>query len=267
MRLSCIIPTRDRSHMVPRAIMSVLAQRRPCDEIIVVDDGSVDGTADLVADHFPQVRLLRLPGVGPGRARNAGVAAATGDAILFLDSDDEWTPDHGQRLVALLAVGHEVAYGTARTIDHVAGGEFSIPDLGAGPSGECFDALLRWCFLVPSAMGVTRDAFLKVGGFVLNDLGEDWGFFLQLAQYFPFGFAGPEPITVRHLHDGSLCRLHSRQVILNGVSALCQLDWEEERRRAATDRFGQLINWIQQKDAPWTTVHEWYLSMKRENLV
>ena len=267
MRTSCLIPTRDRAAMVQRAVLSVLAQERACDEIIVVDDGSVDGTATQLAARFPQVRLLRLPGVGPGRARNAGVAVATGEAILFLDSDDEWTPDHVQRLVPMLAAGCEVAYGTARTIDLVGGGEFCIPDQGEGPTGDCFDALLRWCFLVPSAMAVTRKAFDRVGGFVLNDLGEDWGFFLQLAQHHSFGFAGPEPIAIRYLHEGSQCRLRSRQTILDSVSALCQLEWEEARRASATSRFHQLINWINQKDAPWTTVHEWYLSMKQDNLV
>lgn len=267
MRISCLIPTRDRAHMVQRSIRSVLAQERLCDEIIVVDDGSVDGTSNEIAARFPQVRLLRLSGVGPGRARNAGVAAATGEILMFLDSDDEWTADHVRRLVPLFAAGYEMAYGTARTIDLVGGGEFLIPDQGAGTSGDCFEALLRWCFLVPSAMAVRRSAFDRVGGFVLNDLGEDWGFFLQLAQHFPFGFAGPAPITIRYLHEGSQCRLHSRQAVLDAVSALHRLDWEAERREAATIRFSQLINWITQKDAPWTTVHEWYLSMKQENLL
>lgn len=267
MRTSCLIPTRDRAQMVQRALLSVLAQERPCDEIIVVDDGSVDGTAEQLMARFPQVRLVRLPGVGPGRARNAGVAMATGEALLFLDSDDEWTPDHVQRLVPLLAAGSEVAYGIARTIDLVGGGEFCIPDQGEGPTGDCFDALLRWCFLVPSAMAVRRAAFDRVGGFVLNDLGEDWGFFLQLAQHYSFAFAGAGPIAIRYLHEGSQCRLRSRHTIRAAVSALYRLDWEEARREAATSHLGQLLNWINQKDAPWTTVHEWYLSMKRDNLV
>lgn len=267
MRISCVIPTRDRIQMVQRAIASVLAQERPCDEIVVVDDGSVDGTADRLAARFPQVRLLRLPGVGPGRARNAGVGLATGEVLMFLDSDDEWTPDHVQRLLPLLNGGCAVAYGTARTLDLVSGGEFLIPDRGVGPTGACFDALLRWCFLVPSAMAVSRAAFDRVGGFVLNDLGEDWGLFLQLAQHYPFGFAGPEPITVRYLHEGSQCRLHNRQTIFAAVSALHQLGWEAGWHSAATARFSELLNWLNQKDDPWTTVHEWYLSMKRENLV
>ena len=267
MRISCIIPTRDRASMVQRAIMSVLAQRRPCDEIVVVDDGSVDGTAALIAARFPMVRLLRLPGLGPGRARNAGVEAASGDTIMFLDSDDEWTTDHAGRLARLLVDGCEVAYGTARTVDLVCGGEFLIPESGRGLEGDCFAELLRWCFLVPSAMAVSRAAFARVGGFVLNDLGEDWGFFLQLAQHYPFGFAGQEPLTVRYLHEGSQCRLRNRQTIMDAVTALHQLAWEEDRRRSAIARFAQLMEWLSQKEESWTTVHEWYLSMKRENLL
>jgi hypothetical protein len=116
-------------------------------------------------------------------------------------------------------------------------------------------------------MAVSRTAFARVGGFALNDLGEDWGFFLQLAQHYPFGFAGPQPITIRYLHEGSQCRLHSRQTVVDAVSALHRLNWEEERREAASSRFNQLISWINHKETPWTTVHEWYLSLKRDNLV
>ncbi|MEW6501247.1 MAG: glycosyltransferase family 2 protein [Thermodesulfobacteriota bacterium] len=267
MRISCILPTRDRALMVRRAIGSVLAQSRPCDEIVVVDDGSVDGTAEQLARLFPAVRLLRLPGVGPGRARNAGVAAATGEVLMFLDSDDEWTFDHVRRLALVMETGCEVAYGTARTIDQVAGGEFLIPDQGAGVAGDCFEALLRWCFLVPSAVAVRRSAFARVGGFVLNDLGEDWGLFLQLAQHYPFGFAGPEPVTIRYLHEGSQCRLRSRRTIIDAVASLRRLAWEANRREAARARFSQLLTWLGQKEEPWTTVHEWYLSMQRERLL
>lgn len=267
MRISCVIPTRDRSLMVQRAIRSVLSQRQPCDEIIVVDDGSMDGTAALLADRFPQVRLVRLSGLGAGSARNAGVAAATGELIMFLDSDDVWAADHVQRLGQVMKRGFQVGYGVARTIDQVNGGEFFIPEHAVGQEGRCFDALLRWCFLVPSAVAVTRGAFERVGGFVLNDLGEDWGFFLQLAQHHDFGFAGPETITIRYLHEGSQCRLQDQEAIRASLAALQRLPWTAESRLAAQGRFALLHDWLMQKEETWTTVHEWYLSMKRENLL
>ncbi len=68
------------------------AQSRKADEIIVVDDGSRDGTERFVLETYPEVRLLRQENRGVSAARNAGIRAATGELIAFLDSDDEWLP-------------------------------------------------------------------------------------------------------------------------------------------------------------------------------
>src|SRR5260221_504836 len=91
--VSAVIPTYNREHLVARAIRSALAALAPGDEIIVVDDGSTDGTAAVVEGFGAPVRLLRLPHGGAGTARNAGLAAARGPLVAFLDSDDEWFPD------------------------------------------------------------------------------------------------------------------------------------------------------------------------------
>ena len=92
-RVSAVIPTHNRAHLVPRAIRSALAALAPGDEVIVVDDGSTDETAAAVAAFGSQVRLLRQPQSGAGAARNAGLAAASGPLVAFLDDDDEWFPD------------------------------------------------------------------------------------------------------------------------------------------------------------------------------
>ena len=91
--VSVIIPTYNRADLVPRAIRSALAALSPGDEIIVADDGSTDGTYAAVEAFGPPVRLLRLDHAGAGMARNAGLAAARGPLVAFLDSDDEWLPD------------------------------------------------------------------------------------------------------------------------------------------------------------------------------
>ncbi|MGD9255575.1 MAG: glycosyltransferase family A protein, partial [Chromatiales bacterium] len=90
--ISVIIPTCNRVETLPRALDSVLAQTLSVDEVIVVDDGSTDGTADLVRASYPQVRLLQQPNRGVSAARNRGIRKATGDWIAFLDSDDRWLP-------------------------------------------------------------------------------------------------------------------------------------------------------------------------------
>ena len=100
--ISAIVPTRDRAGMLADALASLEAQTRRPDEIIVVDDGSTDDT-DAVLERFgPALRILRTPGVGPSAARNAGLAAARGSLVHFLDSDDTLAPEAYAALGALL---------------------------------------------------------------------------------------------------------------------------------------------------------------------
>jgi glycosyltransferase involved in cell wall biosynthesis len=91
--VSAVIPTYNRANLVTRAIRSALAALSPGDEVVVVDDGSTDDTVATVEAFGPPVRLLRLPHGGAGAARNAGLAAAHGPLVGFLDDDDEWFPD------------------------------------------------------------------------------------------------------------------------------------------------------------------------------
>ena len=100
--ISVVIPTYNRAQMVVAAIKSVFAQTYPRLEVVVVDDGSVDGTADAIQNlsgHIssgsgkPEIRYIYQPNMGQSRARNTGIAAAHGDWIAFLDSDDYWVRD------------------------------------------------------------------------------------------------------------------------------------------------------------------------------
>jgi glycosyltransferase involved in cell wall biosynthesis len=90
MKFSVAIPTFNRAHLIGYAIDSVLNQTYADVEIIVIDDGSTDNTADVVAKYGDRVRYYWQPNGGLGAARNAGVDRATGDWIAFLDSDDYW---------------------------------------------------------------------------------------------------------------------------------------------------------------------------------
>ena len=112
MKVSAIIPTYNRRNYIRRAIDSVLAQTLPVGEILVVDDGSTDGTADAVeAWYGEQVRVLRQANSGVSGARRRGIQEARGEWIAFLDSDDEWTPDRNRELSnAAAEVPPEVAW-------------------------------------------------------------------------------------------------------------------------------------------------------------
>jgi glycosyltransferase involved in cell wall biosynthesis len=112
MSVSAIIPTFNRRSYIRRAIDSVLAQTVPVDELIVVDDGSTDGTAEYVeAQYGYKVRVLRQENGGVSAARRRGIREARGEWIAFLDSDDEWTCDrNAQLLEAARRVPAEVAW-------------------------------------------------------------------------------------------------------------------------------------------------------------
>jgi glycosyltransferase involved in cell wall biosynthesis len=114
--ISVVIPTYDRAALLAETVAGVRAQTRAPDEIVIVDDGSSDGTDRLVASLGRDLRYLRQENRGPGAARNAGAAATTGELLAFLDSDDLWQPEHLDTLHALLT----------------------------GPAGEGAGAVLAW---------------------------------------------------------------------------------------------------------------------------
>jgi len=92
--ISIIIPTYNRAHLITRAIDSAFDAIRAGDEIIVVDDGSTDGTNKILMKYLDRIKYVRTKNQGPGAARNYGLNIAKNPWIAFLDSDDEWVPDH-----------------------------------------------------------------------------------------------------------------------------------------------------------------------------
>jgi len=90
--VSVVIPAYNMGPSIARAVDSVLAQSRPADEIIVVDDGSIDDTAAVLKSYGSQIRPIHQENAGACAARNRGIQAASSDWIAFLDGDDEWIP-------------------------------------------------------------------------------------------------------------------------------------------------------------------------------
>ena len=110
MDISVIIPTYNRRNTLPRAVESVLNQTYKPIEIIVVDDGSTDGTKEMFSEMYPLVRYIYQVNSGVSSARNTGIKSASGDWIALLDSDDEWLPDKLDRQVKLLQDNAEIRF-------------------------------------------------------------------------------------------------------------------------------------------------------------
>ena len=99
--ISVVVPSFNAAEFLPSALETIRAQRYANLEVMVVDDGSTDGTAAVVRQ-WPEVRYIRQENAGPSAARNAGIAAASGEILGFLDADDRWTEDHLQHLLPAL---------------------------------------------------------------------------------------------------------------------------------------------------------------------
>lgn len=110
MRISLVIPTHNRCHLLRRCLHAATTQTYPDYEVIVVDDASTDQTRDMVQREFPQVRYLRLErNQGPAAARNVGIASASGEVIAFTDDDCELPADFLARLADGYAAHPDVA--------------------------------------------------------------------------------------------------------------------------------------------------------------
>lgn len=164
--VSAIVPTYNRADSLGRALDSAYGQSRPPDEVIVVDDGSTDGTT-AVLDRFPQARVVRLArNGGAARARNEGVRQARGELIAFLDSDDTWYQHklelqlrrfEGAPDLGLLCTGITV-HGSSGGVAH-----YGAP---AQPSSDAwsFEELQTYPFSTPTWM-IRRSVFLALGAF------------------------------------------------------------------------------------------------------
>src|ERR1700733_11278981 len=152
--VSVIIPAYNAAAYVGRAVESALSQTHLPLEILVIDDGSTDETADIVEQLPPPVRLIPKPNGGPATARNLGARQAQGDWLALLDADDLWMPDK-------LRV--QLEYGTNPDVGMV----HCLPDHrdDAVPPQLTFEHLWNRNWIINSSVLLRRSAFDGLGGF------------------------------------------------------------------------------------------------------
>jgi glycosyltransferase involved in cell wall biosynthesis len=183
-RVSIVIPCFNHARFLPEAIESALAQTHPDVEVVVVDDGSTDGSAD-IASRYP-VRLIRQPNGGLALARNAGLRASSGNTVIFLDADDRLRRDAAERGCAALerSPGTMMAFGRCQLIDE-AGAPLAtnLPAVRA----DYYQALLRSNYIwMPAMAAYRRGVFDSVGGFDGSwNAAADYDLYLRIASRFP----------------------------------------------------------------------------------
>ena len=189
LKISVIIPTHNRAHLLLRAIESVLAQTLKPIEVIIVDDGSTDATAELVSSCFPQCHCVYQENQGVSSARNHGIRIASGDWFAFLDSDDEWLPGK------LAAQQEQLSANTAHRLCHTEeiwirnGKRVNAMLKHAKSGGHIFEKCLPLCVISPSAAMIHRSIFEEIGTFDESlPACEDYDMWLRICSRESVGF-------------------------------------------------------------------------------
>lgn len=188
--VSVIIPTFNRAHTLGRAIESVLASDYPHFELIVVDDGSSDGTQELLAGYASagKLKVITRENGGVSAARNSGVRASSGEWIAFLDSDDEW---FSHKLRTQLEFAHQHP-----RYELIHSQEIWIRNgVRVNPrahhqklGGDVFKECVQQCFISPSTALLKRSLFEELGGFDERFVVcEDYDLWLRISATRPVG--------------------------------------------------------------------------------
>lgn len=185
--VSVIVPARNAAMTIERALNSVSRQDYRPLELIVIDDGSTDGTAARVRDWsgLPVKLLTRTSVGGPAAARNLGIQAAAGKYVAFLDADDEWHPGKTSRQVADLEADPAATFAICDgdfldPAGRVVGDMFSATPPAAGV--EAWRTLLRYSYVATCCVVAVREVVLAVGGFDATlDVAEDQDLWIRLA--------------------------------------------------------------------------------------
>ena len=224
--ISVVIPTFNRGATIVAAVASALRQSRPANEVVVVDDGSTDGTVEILgcasigAD--PRLRVIRLRHGERSRARNAGISQTSGELLAFLDSDDLWREDHLETQcralehspAAVAAVGdYGLVDEQGRLIrKHVRrtteNGGLGIRGFDLGNDDDVRRALvLKRIIIHPSEVVARRDVVVASGCFrdTVNGA-EDWVLWVHLALQGRLLLTGRQTVWLRRSSDNTFSR-------------------------------------------------------------
>ena len=205
--VSVIIPTYNRAALVQEAVASVRAQTYRDFEIVVVDDGSTDGTREALGDRR-EVRVLRhADRRGVSAARNTGIHAARGEWLAFLDSDDLWQPEKLARQMAYLQDRPDLSLCQTDEAWVRRGVRVNKPLSHRKVGGRIFSASLGRCLVSPSAVILHRRLVSDHGGFDETlPAAEDYDLWLRLTWRHEVGLVDEPLVIKRGGHPDQLSR-------------------------------------------------------------
>jgi len=202
--VSVIIPTYNRRELVREALASVLAQTHSDVELIVVDDGSDDGTAEVVQE-FARVRYVYQPNRGVSAARNHGVALSSGALLAFLDSDDLWQPRKLESQVAFFTAHPQALICQTEELWLRHGVRVNPHNKHRKSAGDIFARSLELCLVSPSAVMLRRELFKQAGGFDESlPACEDYDLWLRIAATVPIHLIETPLVIKRGGHTDQL---------------------------------------------------------------
>ena len=208
MNISVIIPTFNRKKTLKRAIQSVLMQSYTPYEIIVIDDGSDDGTKEWLKDNYPNVKYIYQMNSGVSSARNKGIKFARGDWIALLDSDDEWLPSK------LKDQANEIELNPAAKFLHTNeiwirnGVRVNQMKKHKKYGGYIFEKCLDMCRISPSSVLIKKDIFDEIGMFDETlKVCEDYDLWLRFASKYPVHFLDQPLIKKYGGHSDQLSKV------------------------------------------------------------
>jgi glycosyltransferase involved in cell wall biosynthesis len=221
--VSVVVPVFNAAAYIAGALRSVFAQTFTDFEVIVVDDGSDDHAAltRALAEFDGRIHYFRQPNSGPAKARNTGVAKATGELVAFLDADDEWLPEKLARQVKYFQDHPDTGLLHAAVVD-------GTPDSAiGGPPRHAFCELFHTDFFIRTlTVMMPRRVFTEAGGFdERREIHvEDWDLWLRIAARYPIGYVA-EPLAYHRrggLMSSQIDRTYEAQVlVMQKNRALC----------------------------------------------
>jgi glycosyltransferase involved in cell wall biosynthesis len=249
--VSVVVPCFNGARTIRRALASVDLQDYPAIEIIVVDDASTDGTAEILAQLArPDLRVIRLPqNCGAAAARNAGIAAARGEFIAFLDADDEWLPEKLSTQVPLIAARPEMSLiaSQARFVTLQGVEEESVyPNYAPARGPEAWRVLLAYNYIAMPTVVARRAMLQQLGGFDPTlVIGEDQDLWIRLSLVGEVGFVD-RCLSVVYEEPNSLSK-RTMTLTLEIMLPLVHRHYEAQRHRLSEREARRILGYRYEK--------------------